>query len=72
MNENPENAISILRKAYDYSEADLRLYLSNPQLRFDTKVQGLEAFHDFMSRTGVIQPTENMKDFFWSSKKYED
>lgn len=72
MNESPEEAVSILSAAYDYSEADLRLYLSNPQLRFDTRVQGLERFHDFMSRTGMIQPTENMKDFFWSSTHYEN
>lgn len=72
MNDNPEEAISILSKAYDYSEADLKHYLSNPQLRFDTKVQGLEVFHDFMSRTGVIRSSENMEDFFWSSKKYEN
>ncbi|SCZ79369.1 ABC transporter substrate-binding protein [Acidaminobacter hydrogenoformans] len=72
MNETPEEAIAILSKAYDYSEADLRLYLSNPQLRFDKQVQGLEVFHDFMSRTGVIRTSENMKDFFWSSKEYEN
>jgi len=69
MNSQPEEAITILSAAYEYSEADLEQYLSNGQLRFDSEVRGLENFYDFMLRTGQIKNPQNLKDLYWSENE---
>ncbi|MZQ98050.1 MAG: ABC transporter substrate-binding protein [Acidaminobacter sp.] len=65
MNTHPEEAAEILSAAYDYSAAELDLHLSNGQLRFDSEVRGLETFHEFMYRTGMIKNPQNLEDLYW-------
>jgi NitT/TauT family transport system substrate-binding protein len=66
MNTHPEEALAILSAAYDYSEADLELYLSNEQLRFDSEVRGLDIFYEFMLRTGQIKKPQILRNLYWS------
>ncbi|MDK9710060.1 ABC transporter substrate-binding protein [Acidaminobacter sp.] len=65
MNTHPEEAAEIISAAYDYSAAELDLHLSNGQLRFDSEVRGLETFHEFMYRTGMIKNPQNLEDLYW-------
>lgn len=69
MNTHPEEAAVILSAAYDYSAAELDLYLSNGQLRFDSEVRGLETFYEFMHRTGMIKNPQNLKELYWSENE---
>lgn len=66
MNTQPREAAEILSASYDYSTAELDLYLSNGQLRFDSEVRGLDTFYEFMYRTGMIKSPQNLKDLYWS------
>ena len=65
MNQNPEEAIQILSRAYDYDVEALTVYLDATQTKFDTEVRGLENFIEFMVKMGQIKQTYETEDLFW-------
>lgn len=65
MTVNPDETMSILGKAYEYPEAELKKYLMHDQMKFTAEIKGVDTFIEFMTRNGWIDNTMNEADVLW-------
>ncbi|MDF2531875.1 MAG: ABC-type nitrate/sulfonate/bicarbonate transport system, periplasmic component [Clostridia bacterium] len=70
---NEEESVEILSHAYNISKEEVEEYLDIQGVEYDTKVQGIDQFAEFMKRNKYINKIPASKaDMMWDDVNYED
>lgn len=73
INSNREEAVKILSEVYKMPEEELISYLSMEGAAYNTSVEGIEPFAQFMKKNGYISKVpEKPKEIVWEDMKYEN
>lgn len=67
MQAHPDETRALLASAYEYSEAELDAYLSDPQMQFNKTVRGVETFEAFMLRAGYLEQAPDPDTLYWEA-----
>lgn len=65
MEENPEDTLEILAKAYGMEQQELDGYLKEEGMVYTTEVKGISHFIEFMHRNGYIKKEYELPDLLW-------
>lgn len=72
INNNEEEAVRLLSKAYEIKEEELFKYLGMEGTEYSTEVKGVDAFAGFMERSGYISRIpKDIKEITWEDVQYE-
>ncbi len=65
MQENPEETLDILSKAYGIETETLKDYIYEKNMVYETDIKGMDTFIDFMIEADYIHETIKEKPVIW-------